>query len=142
MDHVCKLAPALPYSLGPRSPSRHQQREGGGMKNTSWCWVIRPAAGGLQKFWFWFSSRSCKICRSSLCASLGTSHKHSSLVIIWISLVGSGLGGHSACAASACLASICSICLSSFTVCSHGKGRFSEGRATCRGPASSWLLDR
>ena len=75
----------------------------------SWCWVLRPAAGGIGKLMFWFSSRSGKsgmIRCSSLCASLGTSHNRRSRVILCIFFVGSGLGGHSACAAIACLASI------------------------------------
>ena len=77
----------------------------------SWCWVLRPAAGGIGRLMFWFSSRSGKsgmICCTSLCASLGTSHNRSShfSVIFCMFIVGSGVGGHSACAAMACLASV------------------------------------
>ena len=102
------MSPSVAVLTGAEIPLTPPTTRGGGMKNTSWCWVIRPAAGGWEKFWFWFSSRVGNIFWSSLCASLGTSHKRSSRVIRWMSLVGSGLDGHSAHAACVCLASICS----------------------------------
>ena len=106
-DGSCRwMSPSVAVLTGAEVPFAPPTTRGGGMKNTSWCWVINPATGGWSKFWFW--SNVGRVLCNYLCASLGTSHKHNSRVMRWMSLVGSGLGGHSAHAACACLASICS----------------------------------
>ena len=100
------MSPSVAVLTGAEFPFTPPTMRGGGMKNTYWCCVINPASGGWSKFWFW--SNVGRILCNSLCASLGMSHKRNSRVMRWMSLVGSGLGGHSAPAACACLASICS----------------------------------